>query len=117
MTVILTRDVSRALEERSPRAVFIDFGAGAIFRALGRPAKFPPRVFPFAAALIAAAPRRLSVGELIDYRWGDEAEGGPDFAVEIVRGAVSLMRRPEGLPSLEISIHCDWGWGWRAVIL
>jgi hypothetical protein len=47
--------------------------------------------------LAVEAPRVLSTDELIDYLYGDDPDGGPDYARGCIRLAVMRLRR-SGMP-------------------
>lgn len=66
-----------------------------------------------AFAIAAGCGRNVHVNEIIDWLWGDDADGGPDDASHAVRSAVCRLKLYHGADWIEN----EHGFGYRLISL
>ena len=94
-------------------AIRVDFGSRRISRDR-IVVTLKPTGFRLAAVLLFAAPAFIHRDALIDYLWGDQSDGGPEWARNCIDAHLVAVRR--GLPALGVEIHNHYGRGLSAEI-
>jgi DNA-binding response OmpR family regulator len=94
--------------------ILIDSGTGEIARH-GRSAKLRAgHQVRILTALYRAYPADVATSVLVDRVYGHREDGGADYAQEIIRSRICIMR--DRLEPLGLRIVVAWGFGYRLVI-